>query len=181
MIDYSNYCEAEKLLRIFFENKEKIKLKEAYLKKLEKSLKAVTNSLVNTSIVLNTDLKGINYDRINIKGGQLPCGDVDRQIENIFSKLEREKGDIENEIILTNTEILMLNNENRAMESIINLVSDDNREFIKLRYESKLSFDKISIICHMSKSTLRRKSEDVLNDITKFMCYLQIGENDGSK
>lgn len=173
-MNYSNYCAAEKLLREYYENKQKIRFKENYLKELERDLTVIQDKLINTNIVLNTDLSSVNYAEISVKCGQLSCSDMEKQIENIFSRLEKEKEHIENEIIIVNTEILILNNKNRSMESIINLLSDENRKLIELRFANKLSFERISNILHMSRTGVRRKIDFIFLDILKFSRYLDL-------
>lgn len=165
--------EIEKYLVNYYENKKKIQLKEIYLIDLNNNLKTIQDNLSGYNITLNKDIKSIEYINEISKKGQFFCSNIDKQIEHIYSSLENKQKRLMDEIIIIQAEILKLNEDNRVMKSILDILSPIDKEFLELRYSKNESFDKIADKLFISKTTLRRKIIKILNQINKSISYFE--------
>lgn len=134
-------------------------------------------AIINTDFQLNSDLRGIQYDRVITDGGQMPCSDMDRQIEIIFDRLDREKEQLQNEIYLNNILIRKMEWENDCMEEVLSLLDKESGSLIELKYSQKLSCEKIAERFSMSASNVSKKLKEVKRDLIKWIRYYNYQKN----
>lgn len=170
---YSDCADMEEQLKRYYFNKRTINLKEEYIKRLEKRLEIVTMEYdnINKTFNFNTDLQAIIYDKIVVKGGQLPCSNVDRQIENRFLKLENENKELNNKILEISSLIRELETENDCLDEAIQLLDEESYKIIELRYSRKYSYEKISYELLISVSNVYKKIKFIKKCLIKWIEY----------
>ena len=122
-------------------------------------------------VSLCTDLKGIKYDSIGGKSGRLPQSPMDRNIEAIYNKLDRSYEETQQKIIDLRIKIPKQEDERKETEFYIHLLNEENQMLLKYKYEYKKSVTQISILLHLSKSTICRNLYNIYEWLYKMMEY----------
>lgn len=122
-------------------------------------------------VPLNTDLKGISYDGVASKGGGLPQSPMERNIESIYSSLDRAYEQTQQKILELKIKIPQQEDEQKQMEFYIHLLNEENQKLLKYKYEYKKSVTQIAFLLHLSKSTVCRSFCDIYLWLYKMMEY----------
>ncbi len=153
-------------LRKHYDNKKIIQLNNIRLEGLNKKLfdieKEINSPIFTTS--LNTDLKAVNYHNVYVAGGT-PSSPIENEIENIYRVYEKERKRILNEICMTRELIYKLELETEKTDLYINILTDEEKELLRLVFKENMSITRIAFEVNMSKSSISRK----LNNIYKHL------------
>ncbi len=122
-------------------------------------------------VSLCTDLKGIKYDSVGGKGEGIPQSPMDRNIEAIYSRLERNYEQTQQNILELKINIQKLEDERKQTEFYIHMLNEENQMLLKYKYKHKKSVRQISILLHLSKSTVCRNLHDIYEWLYKMMAY----------
>lgn len=147
--------------------------------KLRERLEKIKNdySEANSNFLLDTDLKAVKYDRINVSGGSLPASSMDRQIDIIFSRIEEEKESINKQLLLINILIRKMEGENDLIEQLLGLLNEESKELIQLKFQSRLSYKQIAYKTSISEGNISKKLKKVKRDLIKWLKYQQEKNN----
>lgn len=170
---YSNCVDIEEQLKKYYLNKRTIKLKKEYIEELKKRLETVRREYedINKTFTFTADLQAVTYSETVVKGGQLPCSDVDRQIESMFFRLENEKKELNNKILETSSLIRQLQADNDCLDEAIKLLDEESYKIIELRYNRKYSYEKISYELLISVSNIYKKIRFIKRNLIKWINY----------
>lgn len=170
---YSNCVDIEEQLKKYYLNKRTIKLKQEYIEELKKRLETVCREYedINKTFSFTADLQAVTYSETVVKGGQLPCSDVDRQIESMFFRLENEKKELNNKILETSSLIRQLQSDNDCLDEVIKLLDEESYKIIELRYNRKYSYEKISYELLISVSNIYKKIRFIKRNLIKWINY----------
>lgn len=174
-----DYIKLENSIKEYYQRGKLIQAKERYIKDLERRLETLEKDMSNIGFFhLKSDLQGVVYDKVLVTGGQLPCSDMDRQIERIYFKLEQEKEHLTNEILLNNISIRDMKKENDMMEQALSMLNEQAQQILLFKFDKEYSYEEIANNLPLSKSNIRRKMIDILNDLSLWISYLK---NSGTK
>lgn len=167
------------MLYDYYNNIKVIKANEEKTKKLRERLEKIKKdySEANSNFLLDTDLKAIKYDRINVSGGSLPASNMDRQVDIIFSAIEEEKKSINKQLLLINILIRKLEGENDLIEQLLGLLDDESKELIQLKFQNGLSYKQIAYKTSISEGNISKKLKKVKRDLIKWLKYQQEKNN----
>lgn len=170
---YSNCVDIEEQLKKYYLNKRTIKLKREYIEELKRRLETVCREYenINKTFSFTADLKAVIYSETVVKGGQLPCSDVDKQIEIMFYKLENEQKELNNKILETSSLIRKLQADNDCLDEVIQLLDEESYKVIELRYNRKYSYEKISYELSISVSNIYKKIKFIKSCLIKWINY----------
>lgn len=170
---YSNCVDIEEQLKKYYLNKRTIKLKREYIEELKRRLETVCREYenINKTFSFTADLKAVIYSETVVKGGQLPCSDVDRQIESMFFRLENEKKGINNKILETSSLIRQLQADNDCLDEAIKLLDEESYKIIEMRYNRKYSYEKISYELLISVSSVSKRLKCIKDCLMKWIDY----------
>lgn len=156
-------------LKQYYANGKRIQDKTEQVEKLTSRLKKIEEDIQNANkhFRLSADLQAVSYGSEKTAGGALPASKMDRQIERIFTKIEQEREETLEEILLANLEIRRLSKENDGIERLLGRLTDEVRDLVYLRYSNGESFEKIAARYHMSKSNICKKIYGVLFGLQK--------------
>lgn len=174
-VDCSDDIKIEKLLHNYYANIKMIEANKQQLKKLGERLERLADDYnrASSNFVLNTDLKGVDYDKIKVLGGNIPQSSMDRQIDIIFSTIEKEKESITDQLLLINILIRKLESENDFTEQILELLDNESKELIQLKFGSKLSYKQISYRTSISEGNISKKLKKAKRALIKWLKYQQ--------
>lgn len=153
----------------YYQNLKAIKLQYIRLESLKRRLDSIQEDINAPTFnhSLKTDLKGVSYDGIVVSGGHLPSSSMDREIENIYIELEKNYKRTECEILRTNNLIRSLKAECSDMEFYINLLNDEQKKALELKYDKKKSQVQISFELNISTTSVSRLLKKTYEDIEK--------------
>ncbi len=153
-------------LRKHYDNKKIIQLNNMRIEGLNKKLSAIEKEINNPIFTasLNTDLKAINYEGVSGKTG-IPSSPMENEIEHLYRVYEKERKRIVNEICMTRELIYKLELETEKTDLYINILTDEEKELLRLIFKENMSITRIAFEVNMSKSSISRK----LNNIYKHL------------
>lgn len=161
------YEEMEDRIKKYYGNIRLINVKETKIESYKKRLRRINEDYerLNGEIALNPDIKAVHYDKAAVSGGGLPSSTMDRQIESIFGKLENEAVSLNEKIYLAGYEIRRLEEENDALEEYINLLRNEDRRILEMKYGKNYSFEKIADEVLMSKTNVYRRISLMIREL----------------
>lgn len=176
---YFDYAKLEKMLYDYYDNIKVIETNKRQSEKLRERLEKIKNdySEANSNFLMDTDLKAVKYDRINVSGGSLPASSMDRQIDIIFSRIEEEKESINKQLLLINILIRKMEGENDLIEQLLGLLNEESKELIQLKFQSRLSYKQIAYKTSISEGNISKKLKKVKRDLIKWLKYQQEKNN----
>lgn len=124
-------------------------------------------------VSLCTDLKGVKYDSVGGKGGGIPQSLMDRNIEAIYSRLERNYEQTQQNILELKINIQKLEDERKQTEFYIHLLNEESKMLLEYKHKQKKGVLQIAYIMNLSKSSVSRLLCDTYTDLYKLMHYKQ--------
>lgn len=157
----------------YYKNKRAIEAKQRLLEKLSLRLYALEGDSrnANTSLVLDTDIGSVRYDKAHVTGGKKEST-MERQIEHIFTRIENEWERLNEEILLNRISIRKMENENDAMEELMGFLDEKSKELLFFRYGEDLSYEVIAEKLDISKSNVARRITVIIGKLQKWNQYL---------
>ncbi len=170
---YLDFNNIDKYLKKYYLNKRTIKAKQEHIEELKRRLEMVNIEYnnIDKTFVLKTDLKSVTYDNITVKGGYVLGSSIDRQIENIFLRLENEKNNLSNKILETSVLIWQLQADNDCFDEVFYLLDEESNIIMEMRYNRKYSYEKISYELSISVSSVYKKIKFIKNWLIKWFRY----------
>lgn len=165
-INENEFAEMESKIKDYYRNINLIKAKEKQIEFYKNRLQRIDEDIIrlNNNLSLNPDIHGVAYDGIKVSGGILSSS-MERQIDNIYDKLENEKDRL-NEIICTaRYDIRRIEEKNDSLREIMLLLSDDNRKILELRYIKNYSYERIAEEVLLSKSNVVRRINQMIQEL----------------
>ena len=124
-------------------------------------------------VSLCTDLKGVKYNSVGGKGGGIPQSPMDRNIEAIYSRLERNYEQTQQNILELKINIQKLEDERKQTEFYIHLLNEESKMLLEYKHKQKKGVLQIAYIMNLSKSSVSRLLCDTYTDLYKLMHYKQ--------
>lgn len=124
-------------------------------------------------VSLCTDLKGVKYDSVGGKGGGIPQSPMDRNIEAIYSRLDRNYEQTQQNILELKINIQKLEDEKKQTEFYIHLLNEESKRLLEYKHKQKKGVLQIAYIMNLSKSSVSRLLCDTYTDLYKLMHYKQ--------
>ena len=161
------YAKMENRIKRYYGNISLINVKEMQIESYKKRLKRISEDYerLNGEIAINPDIKAVCYDKAKVLGGSLPSSTMDRQIESIFGKLENETVSLNEKIYLAGYEMRRLEEENDALREYINLLRNEDRNILEMKYGRSYSFEKIADEILMSKTNVYRRISLIIKEL----------------
>ena len=159
----------------YYQNCKNIEWQTEHLNRLSIRLEKIQNDINSPqfNFCLNIDIKAVSYDGIAIQGSSLISSGVERELEQIYLRLEKEKAETELEILETNMLIRRLENDNYEIERCIRLLGIEYRNILESKFKRHKSLTQISFEANMSKSNVARALYDIYADFYKLL-YMKL-------
>ena len=168
-IKETEFAEMESKVKDYYRNINLIKAKEKQIEFYKNRLQRIDEDIIrlNNNLSLNPDIHGIAYDGIKVSGG-ISSSSMERQIDNIYDKLENEKNRLNEIICTTRYDIRRIEEKNDSLREIMLLLSDDNRKILELRYIKNYSYERIAEEVLISKSNVVRRINQMIEELWLF-------------
>lgn len=156
--------ETENKIIKYYQNIKEIQWQNVRSIKLQERLKKVKLDIEHSNIILCIPSISIDYSIDKVDGGKVESS-IDKAVDKAFYKLEEEVNRINAELIEVGIIIRKLEGDNDKMEYTLNLLNDESKKLIKLKYGQKESQTKIAYELNMSRATIELMREEILKDI----------------
>ena len=160
---------AEERVKEYYFKQQKIEQLEYTLKGLYRRKEELTERIDKSRIKLEDDFSAVNYDGVGGSGSV--TSPQDRAIEKAFRRLEKSFEDTVGTIIEVEEEISYLRQNNREIEYIINGMKQEYRKILEGFYKYNKSTLQMTFDMNMSKNTIYRKKEQILEQIARWFGY----------
>lgn len=147
---------------------DKYKQKIILLKKQQEEIKEEMKCLRELNIDSYTNM-GIDYSRDFVQTSPAGAGEGELRVIKYINNLEKE---LERKVIAIssiNSEIRKIELEVEDMKNNLNLLDEEQKKFITLKYKNKKSVDHIAIeMLGGARSTAYRKRDEIIKIIAEF-------------
>ncbi len=120
---------------------------------------------------LCTDLQGVNYSSVGNKSGKIAQSPIERNIEAIYDRLDRNYEETQEKILDLKIKIAKQEDERKKTEFYIHFLSEENRKLLQYKFQNKKSVTEIAFLLHLSKSTVCRSFYEIYKWLYKIMEY----------
>lgn len=160
-----------RLYRYYYQLRQIDKLKHKVCV-LWKQKEQIEKDIKETNVNIEPDLNmGIDYSSERVQTSPTGASIAEKEVVKEIEKLSREWQRTKNKILKLNSTIREYEKQAADMEYVIGLLREDTKQFVELKYGStrKLTNIKIGEILHIAEPTVRRRREDIVNDIAKWI------------
>lgn len=157
----------------YYQNVSWLFLQKRRVQQLEDRMAAIEDDKQKNHFHLSTETRGLTYDGISVQGGSIPASPMEREIEHIFDRLDREYDKIRKEWIDLKQYIRHVESENEKTGFYLDLIDPENKEIFELKFLKKNSITQIAFEMNMSKSTIHKRMEDSYLLIADLISYYE--------
>ncbi|CAM3001019.1 sigma-70 family RNA polymerase sigma factor [Hathewaya histolytica] len=171
MEDRELFRKTEKRLYDHFNREDIIKKKEELIALYSTQLKELESDIKNNNVRLDTGLKSINYDE-KVQTSTIGTSFMEQELIKGITRLEKEWSFKQNKIEQLKKEIRDINELAITIESNINMLNDEDKRFIELKYKRSLEVQVIAIKLNMSSATAFRLRKKLVYDIANWFRFI---------
>ncbi|MHB9950769.1 hypothetical protein CF055_17300 [Clostridium botulinum] len=166
-MDKETFRKTERMLYVYYRNLKEIEKLEYICARLEQQKEKVKKDIKETNIDLEEENISISYSERVQTSSQ--CSHCDREIEHQITKLENEWKSIRKKILKNRARIRQLEREIAPINYNISMLSEEAKEFIKLKYKEHRTIPCIAEMLYGgARMTAYRKREEILENINSF-------------
>jgi len=173
-MDDELFRKTENQLYRYYRYKSKIQKMKRKVEILEQQIETIDNQMRNVHKYINLDTMppgaGISDGvQSSISGSSY----MEKQMEKEVDKLEKRKVDKIKSKIKTESKIMDMQSFIRIMDTNIEMLSDEDKRFVELKYGSKKKIPYIAIQLNLSVPTCYRHREELVANIADFMDWIK--------
>ena len=120
---------------------------------------------------LCTDLQGVNYSSVGNKSGKIAQSPIERNIEAIYDRLDRNYEETQEKILDLKIKIQKLEDSQEKIAFYIHMLKEESKKILEYKHKQKKGILQISFIMNLSKSSVSRLLCDTYTDLYKIMRY----------
>ncbi|WP_313757068.1 sigma factor-like helix-turn-helix DNA-binding protein [Tissierella sp.] len=161
------YNGVEKMLYSYYKTKKRIDGLKSRLIRIENRIERLTKDIKECNIDLEDTIKAIDYSRDIVQGNIVSNIEIEleRAVDNILKEIEDNIRDK----YKTKSKITNLQKKIDNIDTMLEELTEEEAQILKLRYSEKLSDNRISYIINMSRSTVQRKRIELINNLSEIM------------
>ena len=163
----------KKKIEQYYYNEKVMVWNQKELERLTKRLQEIerdrTSPLLPVS--LDTDLQGIRYDSIGGKSGRITQSPMERKIEAIYDKLDRNYEETQQKILELKIKIQKLEDSQEQIAFYIHMLKEESKKLLEYKHKQNKGILQISYSMNLSKSSVSRLLCDTYTDLYKIMKY----------
>jgi hypothetical protein len=149
-------------IRLHLQHVAELNRLKSYLTHLENQKSQIESDWNNSNVTLEASTPAYSFDREPVYGTGSIGSYQERQIDNVFNRLEHEHKQVCDKIVDVKTDIRCQESLMYDMNYILNLLNDTARQFIHLHYEVRIGYKKIAVELNISSATISRLRVSVL-------------------
>ena len=165
---------AKEKISQYYQSRTFIELQKLRLQKMERHFECIEADRKSAYFPfgLSTDMKGVSYDNVIVKGGKLPASPMENEIEKICTRLDIEYEKTLLEILNTKQQIRKAEENTETMGLFIAMLNAEYQKALEL-YFKKTSITRISMELHIAKSTVCKYLNNIYNEIASLIEYYE--------
>lgn len=169
-MDKRLFREIEGRLYRYFRDKKEICNLIRKVELLEKQIKDIDESIRNVHKYICVDPYQ-NGSRISerVQTSRNGISYVEIEMEREVIKLEKEQCNMMKSILKTQSKIREKESYIKCMDANIEMLQEEDRRFIELKYEDEKKVPEIAYKLNMARATAYRKREELVKNILQFM------------
>lgn len=148
----------------YFEDLRKIKCLELECESLEKQKEIIKKDIRETNVFIDEESKSMTYEE-RVQTSSSNTSYAERALINEIDKLEKEWIYVRKKLLKKRIHIRELERKISNIKSNLEMLSEENKRFIELKYADKKSFEEIGQALNMAKATAHRKREELIENI----------------
>jgi DNA-directed RNA polymerase specialized sigma subunit len=167
MVDREFLRNIENRLYRYFEDIKQIKCLEIECENLENQNKKIKVDIRETNVFIKEESRSISYEeRVQFSSDNTSY--AERALMNEITNLEKEYVYIQKRLIKNRTKIRDLERRIINIKNYIEILKEEDRKFIELKYRYKKSLEEIGQALNISKTTAFRKREQLIYNISSW-------------
>lgn len=157
----------------YYYNEKVIAWNQKEIERLTKRLQEIDNDRNSPflPVTLHTDLQGVRYDGIGIKGGAIAQSPIEKNIDAIYNKLDRNYEQTQQKILDLKINMQKLEDSQKETEFYIHMLNEESRKVLEYKHKQKKGILQIAYCMNLSKSSVSRLLCDIYTDLYRFMKY----------
>lgn len=161
------YSRVEEMLYSYYKIKKRIDGLKSRLIRIENRIERLTKDIKECNIDLEDTIKAIDYSRDRVQGNIASNIEIqlERAVDNILKEIENNIKDK----YKTKSKITNLQKKIDNIDTMLEGLTEEEAQILKLRYSEKLSDNRISYIINMSRSTVQRRRIELVNNLSEIM------------
>lgn len=161
------YIRVEEMLYSYYKVKKRIDGLKSRLIRIENRIERLTKDIKECNIDLEDTIKAIDYSRDRVKGNIV--SNIEIQLERAVDNILKEIEDNIRDKYKTKSKITNLQKKIDNIDTMLEGLTEEEAQILKLRYSEKLSDNRISYIINMSRSTVQRRRIELVNNLSEIM------------
>lgn len=171
MEDRELFRRTEKRLYDYFNKDNVIKKKEELIALYKSQLKELESDIKNNNVKLDSGLKSIGYDE-KVQTSTNGTSFMEQELIKGITRLEKEWSFKQNKIEQVKKEIRDIKELAITIESNINMLNEEDKKFIELKYKERLEVQVIAMKLNMSPATAFRLRKKLVYDIVNWLRFV---------
>ena len=164
----TDYQRVEGMLYGHYRRKKRAGSLRSRLIRTQLRIDRLRSDIKECNIDLNDTLKAIDYSREYINAGDT-TSNIERELERAVDNILRQ---IENELRQKKKIKSRIRNLEKAIDDVevlLEELTEEELQILELRYSEKMSDREISDMINMSRTTVQRKSTELMNQLAENM------------
>lgn len=158
----------ENVLADYYQNVNKVNRLMKELKRVRQRMEEIELRIRNTEVFIGLESKSITFEE-RVQSSSTGESYQEKELQKAISKLEKEyKSNLVEEIVLER-DIRILEKDTWIIEDQLQLLPDDEKLFIELKYRDDFSNEYIAKKLAVSTSTLYRIKGNVINKFVEVL------------
>lgn len=134
---------------------------------LNNMLEKIDKNIRTCNITIDADISGMGINE-RVQTSSTGESAVEKAIDRSISTLEREQAQRIERLYKAETELRNIEYKTKKIKSTINLLNEDYKYFINLKYNLCLRDEEIADRIHVSKKSAYNKRKKVIKEIIRF-------------
>lgn len=134
---------------------------------LNNMLEKIDKNIRTCNITIDADISGMGINE-RVQTSSTGESTVEKAIDRSISTLEREQAQRIERLYKAETELRNIEYKTKKIKSTINLLNEDYKYFINLKYNLCLRDEEIADRIHVSKKSAYNKRNKVIKEIIRF-------------
>ena len=169
MLDKETFRKAEGKLYRYFRDMEEVDKLEYRCMELEKTKESLRRDIRNTNVSIDAELgMAIGYEE-RVQTSITGTSRVEQGIVKEIEKMLREWKQIRKQILKNHYRIREIQRQNTDMNFLFRNMGTEYKLIAEMKYKEKLGLEKIGERLHIDKSTVKRKKDKIVKDVSKFI------------
>lgn len=170
-MDKDLFKKTEGKLYRYYEDLDKYKSIEAEIVLLKNIIVKLEDKIKKCDVNIDPEQRGIEIsERVQTSANGISY--VEREIEKAIDDMEKERAHRIKRLFKLECSARNMQYKTEKMKNNINMLNDEYKKFIELKYKEKMGMRAIALELNMSKNTAYDLRENIVNSISNLTCWI---------